>query len=151
MVAELPCQPHVQVIVCTRRRRSPARAAGTEARRPSTAVGPSGRRISSRSAARSASVRAVVEHLRPGSCDPGRSMSGSLSRVDLPATPPFVLRGRLLTPLGAGGTRHEPDALLGVDAGGRITFAGHASQRPELADESIDLRPWVLMPGMVDL
>ena len=78
-------------------------------------------------------------------------MSGSLSRVDLPATPPFVLRGRLLTPLGAGGTRHEPDALLAVDAAGRITFAGPASQRPELADESIDLRPWVLMPGMVDL
>jgi guanine deaminase len=78
-------------------------------------------------------------------------MSGSLSRVDLPATPPFVLRGRLLTPLGAGGTRHEPDALLAVDAAGRIHFAGLASQRPELADESIDLRPWVLMPGMVDL
>jgi cytosine/adenosine deaminase-related metal-dependent hydrolase len=32
-----------------------------------------------------------------------------------------------------------------------VTFAGHASQRPELADESIDLRPLVLMPGMVDL
>ena len=78
-------------------------------------------------------------------------MSGSLSRVDLPATPPFVLRGRLLTPLSAGGTRHEPDALLAVDAAGRITFAGPASERPELADESIDLRPWVLMPGMVDL
>jgi guanine deaminase len=78
-------------------------------------------------------------------------MSGSLSRVDLPATPPFVLRGRLLTPLGAGGTRHEPDALLAVDAAGRIAFVGPASDRPELADESIDLRPWVLMPGMVDL
>ncbi len=78
-------------------------------------------------------------------------MSGSLSRVDLPATPPFVLRGRLLTPLGAGGTRHEPDALLAVDAAGRIAFVGPASQRPELADESVDLRPWVLMPGMVDL
>ena len=78
-------------------------------------------------------------------------MSGSLSRVDLPATPPCVLRGRLLTPLGAGDTRHEPDALLAVDAAGRIAFVGPASQRPELADESIDLRPWVLMPGMVDL
>ena len=78
-------------------------------------------------------------------------MSGSLSRVDLPATPPFVLRGRLLTPLGAGGTRHEPDALLAVDAAGRIAFVGPASQRPELANESVDVRPWVLMPGMVDL
>ena len=78
-------------------------------------------------------------------------MSGSLSRVDLPATPPFVLRGRLLTPLSAGGTRHEPDALLAVDAAGRITFVGPASERPELTTESVDLRPWVLMPGMVDL
>jgi guanine deaminase len=78
-------------------------------------------------------------------------MSGSLSRVDLPATPPFVLRGRLLTPLGAGGTRHEPDALLAVDAAGRITFVGAASERPEFAKDAVDLRPWVLLPGMVDL
>ena len=58
-------------------------------------------------------------------------MSGSLSRVDLPTTPPFVLRGRLLTPLGDGGTRHEPDALVEVDAAGGIAFAGPASDRPD--------------------
>ena len=78
-------------------------------------------------------------------------MSGSLSPVDLPATAPFVLRGRLLTPLGAGGTRHEADALLAVDAAGSITFVGPAMERPDLVDGAIDLRPWVLMPGMVDL
>jgi guanine deaminase len=78
-------------------------------------------------------------------------MSGSLSRVDLPATPPFVLRGRLLTPLGAGGTRFERDALLAVDAAGGITFAGPAPERPDLVAGALDLRPWVLMPGMVDL
>jgi guanine deaminase len=71
--------------------------------------------------------------------------------VELPATPPYVLRGRLLTPLGDGGTRHERDALVAVDAAGRITFAGAASERPDLVDGAIDLRPWVLMPGMVDL
>jgi len=78
-------------------------------------------------------------------------MSGSLSRVELPTTPPFVLRGRLLTPLGDGGTRHERDALVEVDAAGSITYAGPAGERPDLAESAIDLRPWVLMPGMVDL
>ncbi|HSL77060.1 MAG TPA: amidohydrolase family protein [Candidatus Limnocylindrales bacterium] len=71
--------------------------------------------------------------------------------MELPATPPFILRGRLLTPLGDGGTRHEMDGLVVVDAAGGISFAGAASARPELADDAIDLRPWVLMPGMVDL
>jgi guanine deaminase len=71
--------------------------------------------------------------------------------VDLPVTPPFVLRGRLLTPLGGGGTFHDPDGLLVVDAGGRITFVGPASARPDLTTGATDLRPWVVMPGMVDL
>ena len=71
--------------------------------------------------------------------------------MELPATPPFVLRGRLLTPLRGGGTRHEADALVGVDAAGRIAFVGATSERPDLADGSIDLRPCVLLPGMVDL
>jgi guanine deaminase len=71
--------------------------------------------------------------------------------VELPTTPPFEIRARLLTPLGSGGSRYEADGLLVVDAGGRITFAGPASERPEAAATSIDLRPWVVMPGMVDL
>jgi guanine deaminase len=71
--------------------------------------------------------------------------------VELPATPPFVLRGRLLTPLDDGGTRHERDALVAVDAGGRIAFVGPVTERRELAEGAIDLRSWVLMPGMVDL
>lgn len=71
--------------------------------------------------------------------------------MELPAAPPYVLRGRLLTPVSDGGTRYERDALLAVDAGGRITFAGAASGQPTLADGAIDLRPWVVMPGMVDL
>ena len=71
--------------------------------------------------------------------------------MDLPATPPFVLRGRLLTPLGGGGTRFERDGLLAVDAGGRITFAGAAGERADLIEGALDVRPWVLLPGMVDL
>ena len=78
-------------------------------------------------------------------------MSGSLSPVESPATPPFTLRGRLLTPLSAGGTLHEPDALVAVDAAGGITYVGPTSDRADLAGSAIDLRPWVLLPGMVDL
>lgn len=69
----------------------------------------------------------------------------------LPARPPFTLRARLLTPLAAGGTRHEADGLLIVDAAGRITYSGPAGERPSDAASALDLRPWVLLPGMVDL
>jgi guanine deaminase len=71
--------------------------------------------------------------------------------VDLPARPPFAIRGRILTPLTAGGTRHEPDGLLVVDGAGRFTFAGPAADRPAEAATAIDLRPWILLPGLVDL
>jgi guanine deaminase len=69
----------------------------------------------------------------------------------LPTRPPFSIRARLLTPLDGGGTAHELDALLTVDAGGRIAFAGAAASRPDEAAGAVDIRPWVLLPGMVDL
>jgi guanine deaminase len=69
----------------------------------------------------------------------------------LPDRPPFAIRARLLTPLVAGGMRHEPDALLLVDAAGRIAFAGPAADRPAETADAIDLRPWVVMPGLIDL
>jgi guanine deaminase len=68
----------------------------------------------------------------------------------LPDRPPFAVRARLLTPLGAGGTQHEPDGLIVVDATGRLTYVGPASGRPAEAGSAIDLRPWTVMPGMVD-
>ncbi len=72
--------------------------------------------------------------------------------MDLPSTPPFAIRARLLTPLEAGSTLHESDGLVAVDAAGRIEFAGAADHVDErLRAAAIDLRPWVLMPGMVDL
>ena len=77
--------------------------------------------------------------------------SPSVTPEQLPARPPFALRARLLTPLQAGGTRHEPDGLLIVDEAGSLTFAGAAADRPAETAGAIDLRPWVLLPGMVDL
>jgi guanine deaminase len=79
-------------------------------------------------------------------------MSGSLSGVDLPATGPFSIRARLLTPLAGGGTRFESDGLIEVDTAGRIVFAGSGSvEGRAAAGDAIDVRPWVLLPGMVDL
>ena len=70
--------------------------------------------------------------------------------MDLPTSPPFAIRARVLTPLDAGGTSHEPDGLVAVGPGGRITFVGPAAARPGEAGTAIDLRPWVVLPGMVD-
>jgi len=68
----------------------------------------------------------------------------------LPAAPPFTVRARLLTPVASGGLRYEADARLEVDARGRL--AG-VTPWPDTdsAGSVIDLRPWVLMPGLVDL
>jgi guanine deaminase len=73
--------------------------------------------------------------------------------MPVPSGPPFAIRARLLTPLAAGGSRHEPDGLLVVDERGRIAFAGAAADGPADVDleAATDLRPWVVMPGMVDL
>jgi guanine deaminase len=72
--------------------------------------------------------------------------------VVLPERPPFVLRARILTPLAAGGSRYEPDGAIGVDASGRINVVGQWTAGPEADDlPIIDLRPLVVLPGMVDL
>ena len=70
---------------------------------------------------------------------------------DLPGRPPFALRARLLTPLASGGTQHEPDGLLVVDAAGRLAYVGPARGRPADLDDAVDLRPWTLLPGLIDL
>jgi guanine deaminase len=72
----------------------------------------------------------------------------------LPDRPPFTVRARVLTPLDGGGFGHFADGLVGVDASGRITTvgdAGGASAGVAPVTDAIDLRPWVLLPGMVDL
>jgi guanine deaminase len=78
--------------------------------------------------------------------------------VNIPAyvnRPPFALRARILTPLDAGATRYLADGVLSVDEAGRITeVRGFDEDR---ADEGasrqsvIDLRPLLLLPGLVDL
>jgi guanine deaminase len=62
---------------------------------------------------------------------------------------PLALRARLLSPLSDGGLLDVPDGLLVTDAGGRITEAG-AWPAADLPD-AVDLRPLVLMPGLIDL
>ena len=68
----------------------------------------------------------------------------------LPAAPPFVLRAALLTSLRAGGLRYERDARIEVDERGAV---GAVSAWPAEAETGIalDLRPWLVMPGLVDL
>ena len=51
--------------------------------------------------------------------------------MDLPNTPPFAIRARILTPLAAGGTLHEPDGLLVVEEKGRIKSVGAAAADPQ--------------------
>lgn len=68
----------------------------------------------------------------------------------LPAAPPFTLRARLLTPLASGGLRYEPDARIDVDERGRLGRVTPWDDGPG-AGSPVDLRPWVVMAGLVDL
>ena len=70
--------------------------------------------------------------------------------VALPDRPPFSLRARLLTPLPDGSTRWQPDGLIRVDDGGRIRAVGPATAHENAPPDAIDLRPLVIMPGLVD-
>ncbi len=70
----------------------------------------------------------------------------------LPVRPPYVVRARLLTPLAAGGMRWDDDAALAVGADGRLARIGPGSAVEEGPGTGVvDLRPWVLLPGLVDL
>jgi guanine deaminase len=69
--------------------------------------------------------------------------------VALPDRPPFAIRARVITPLNTGGIRDLPDAILSVDARGRITSVVPGGSRAP--DGVLDLRPLVVLPGLVDL
>jgi guanine deaminase len=91
----------------------------------------------------------------------------------LPLHAPFRIRARVLTALDAGGTRYLDDGVVDVDAAGRIVDVSpwpgpppgtsrtgpdavpmhgvaDAGAVPEVAPVH-DLRPWLLLPGLVDL
>ena len=71
--------------------------------------------------------------------------------VGLPDRPPFAIRARILSPLAAGGTFHEPDGVVAVDGRGTLAYAGTADAAPpDVLARALDLRPWLLLPGMVD-
>jgi len=60
----------------------------------------------------------------------------------LPDRPPFSIRARILTPLAAGGTKHEPDGVVAVDAEGSLAFVGPAAEAPpDLLPGAVDARP----------
>jgi guanine deaminase len=69
----------------------------------------------------------------------------------LPDRPPFTLRTRLLTPLGAGGTRFLDDALVEVDGHGRLAGVEPWPTGVYAPDDAIDIRPLLVMPGLIDL
>ncbi len=77
--------------------------------------------------------------------------------VDLPR-PPFTIRATILTPLAAGGISYLPDGLLQVSKDGLIEDVSPWSDEdsgPGAANATgtpvVDLRPAVLMPGLIDL
>ena len=69
----------------------------------------------------------------------------------LPVAPPFRLRAQLITPLAAGGHRHDHDVVLEVDERGRLSrLVQGAAASPE-GPPLVDVRPMVVMPGLIDL
>ena len=67
--------------------------------------------------------------------------------------PPFVLRSQVITPLDAGGTRHIADAMVEVDADGTLVRVESwpADSPAGATATAVDLRPMVVLPGLVDL
>jgi guanine deaminase len=57
----------------------------------------------------------------------------------------------MLTPHAHGGIRWEDDVLIRVDERGTIGSISQPSQEPMKAESAVDLRPWVVMPGLIDL
>ena len=70
----------------------------------------------------------------------------------VPEAPPFAVRARVITPLPGGRTRDVADGLIEVDAAGRMgeVVEAAAASEAHLAS-AVDLRPWVVLPGMIDI
>ena len=82
--------------------------------------------------------------------------SPALPELALAERPPFAIRARILTPLAAGGSAFHADGLVVVDAAGRIESVGPYVDVPGRPDDPgtpavVDIRPWLLLPGLIDL
>ena len=75
----------------------------------------------------------------------------------LPERPPFSIRARFLSPLADGGVLDLADGTVEIDASGRISWVGPTAGRPSPAPSPnpapavTDIRPLVVMPGLIDL
>ncbi|MEO7395905.1 MAG: amidohydrolase family protein, partial [Candidatus Limnocylindria bacterium] len=70
--------------------------------------------------------------------------------AELPGQPAFALRARLLSPLRGGGVLDELDGLIEVDARGRVASVGPWTEARS-PEEVIDIRPLLILPGLIDL
>lgn len=77
----------------------------------------------------------------------------AVGSLDSLARPPFSVRARILTPLSSGGTAYLEDGVLEVDAAGMLAHVGDwgAAGAGDAARTTTDLRPLVLLPGLIDL
>ncbi|MGD8684514.1 MAG: amidohydrolase family protein [Chloroflexota bacterium] len=73
-----------------------------------------------------------------------------MSSAEIPGQPPFTLRARLLSPLAGGSTLWLDDGVMEVDEAGHIRSIRRATDAPRAAETAADLRPLVIMPGLVD-
>jgi guanine deaminase len=71
--------------------------------------------------------------------------------LPLPSLAPFTLRARLLSPIGDQDMLWMEDAAIAVDADGRLEAIGPWEAADDDRPGVVDLRPWVVMPGLVDL
>ncbi len=79
-------------------------------------------------------------------------MPSASATSSIPSEPPFTIRARVVSPLGDGGVMDHADGIVEVDAGGRIASVSSVTDgSPEAVGSAIDLRPWVVLPGMVDV
>jgi guanine deaminase len=72
--------------------------------------------------------------------------------LTLPSAPPFAVRARVITPRENGATLDLADGLVEVGADGRIVSVEAVSDAAaDQLDAAVDLRPWVVLPGLIDL
>lgn len=91
-------------------------------------------------------ITAAARRQSPNIAEMDRDILAALGR------PPFTLRARLLTPLANGETRFLDDALIDVNERGRLMRVEQWVREPgTTAGSLVDIRPLLVMPGLIDL